>query len=100
MTDKLTEIGRCCGMGKNVEKIKVMRISRKPFPLKIMIDQKQLQDVESFKYFGSMLANDGRCTCEFKSRIAMVKAAFNKIRALFTSTLELKLKKKLLKCCI
>jgi len=34
----------------NVEKTKVMRISRQPFPVKIMIDQKQLEKVESFKY--------------------------------------------------
>jgi len=40
MTDKLTEIGRCYGMEMNVEKTKVMRISRQPFPVKIMIDQK------------------------------------------------------------
>jgi len=49
---------------------------------------------------GSMLANDGRCTCEIKSRIAMTKAAFNKKRALFSSTLDLKLRKKLVKCYI
>jgi len=41
-----------------------MRISRQPFPVKIMIDQKQLENVESLKYLGSMLTNDGRCTCE------------------------------------
>ena len=39
-------------------------------------------------------------TCEIKSRIAMAKAAFNKKRALFTSALDLKLRKKLLKCYI
>jgi hypothetical protein len=32
MIDKLTEIGECCGMEMNVEKTKVMRISRQPFP--------------------------------------------------------------------
>ena len=42
--------------------------------VKIMVDQKQLENVEYFKYFGSMLTNDGRCTCEIKCRIAMVKA--------------------------
>jgi len=47
-----------------------------------------------------MLTNDGRCTCEIKSKIAMEKAAFNKKRALFTSTLDLKLRKKLVKCYI
>jgi len=56
--------------------------------------------VECFKYLGSMLTNDGRCTCEIKSRIPMAKAAFNKKRALLTSTLGLKLRKKLVKSYI
>ena len=84
----------------NVEKTKVMRISRQPFPLKTVIDQKQLENVESFKYLGRILTNDGRCMCEIKSRIAMAKAAFNKKRDLFTSTLDLKLRKNLVKCYI
>ena len=65
-----------------------------------MIDQQQLENVESFKYLGSILTNDGRCTCEIKYRIAMAKAAFSKERALFTSTLDLELMKKLVKCYI
>jgi len=32
-----------------VEKTKVMRISRQPTPITIMIDQKQLENVECFK---------------------------------------------------
>jgi len=63
MIDKLIEIGRCYGMEMNVEKTKVMRISRQPLPVKIIIDQKQLENVKSFKYLGSILTNDGRCTC-------------------------------------
>ena len=77
-----------------------MRISRQPFLIKIMIDQNQLENVECFKYLGSMLTNDGRCTCEIKCGIAMAKAAFNKKRALFTSTLGLELREKLVKCYI
>ena len=99
MIDKQIEIGRCYGMEMNVVKTKVMRISRQPFPVKIIVDQKQLENVE-FKYLGSMLTNDGRCTCKIKSRIAMAKAAFNKKRAVFTSMLDLKLRKKLVKCYI
>jgi hypothetical protein len=38
--------------------------------------------------------------CEIKCRVAMAKAAFNKKRALFTSTLDLELRKKLVKCYI
>jgi hypothetical protein len=65
-----------------------------------MIDQKQLENVESFKYLGSILTNDGRCTCEIKCGIAMAKATFNKKRVVFTSTLDLELRKKLVKCYI
>ena len=81
--------------GNECGKTKVMRISRQPFPVKITTDQKQLGNVESFKYLGSVLTNDGICTCEIKSRIGMANAAFNKKRALFTGTLDLKLRKKL-----
>ena len=77
MIDKLTEIGRCYGMEMNVEKKKVMRISRQPSPVTIMIEQKQVENVECFKYLGSILTNDGRCTCEIKSRIDMAKDTFN-----------------------
>jgi len=84
-------------MEMNVEKTKVMRISSQPFPVKIMIHQKQPQNVESFKYLGSILTNDGICTCEIKCGIAMAKAAFNKKTAPFTSTLDLELRKKLVK---
>ena len=45
-------------MEMNVEKTKVMRISRQPFPVKIMVDQKHLENVESFKYLGDILTND------------------------------------------
>ena len=79
---------------------KVMRISRQPSPVTIMIDQKQLENVEYFKYFGSVLTNDGRYMCEIKSRIVMAKVTFNKRKTLFTSTLDLNLRKKLVKCYI
>ena len=77
-----------------------MRISRQPSPVTITIDQKQLENVKCFKYLGSMLTDDGRCTCEIKSRIAMAKAAFNKNKNLFISKLDLNLRKKLVKCYV
>ena len=46
MTEKLIETGRSYGMEMNVGKTKVMRISRQPFPVKIMIDQNQLENVD------------------------------------------------------
>jgi hypothetical protein len=50
------ETGRYYGMDMNVEKTKVMRISRQPSPVTITIDQKQLGNVKCFKYLGSMFA--------------------------------------------
>jgi hypothetical protein len=100
MIDRLIEIGRRYGMEMNVGKTKVMKISRQQSTTKIMIEQKQLENVECFNYLGSMITSDARCTREIKSRIAMAKAAFNKKKNLFTSKLKLNLRKKLVKCYI
>jgi hypothetical protein len=62
-----------------------------------MTDQKQLENVESFKYLGRILTKNGTCTCEIKSSIAMAKTAFNK-GVLFTSNMDLELRRKLVKC--
>jgi len=69
-------------------------------PSKNYDSPKQLENVESFKYLVSIFTNDGRYTCVIKCRIAMAKAAFNEKRALFTSTLDLELRKKLVKCYV
>ena len=83
-----------------MEKTKVMRISRQPSPITITIDQKQLGNVKCFKYLGSMITEDGRCTCDIKSRIVMAKAAFNKKKNLFTSKFDLNLRKRLVRCYV
>jgi len=60
----------------------------------------ELENVKCIKYLGSMLTEDGRCTCEIKSSIAMEKAAFNKKKNLFTRKLELNLRKRLVRCYV
>jgi hypothetical protein len=64
-------------MEKNVENTKEKRISRPLSLAQIIIAQKQ-QNVEYFKYLGSMITNDVKRTREIKSGIGMAKAAFNK----------------------
>ena len=76
----------------HVGKPKVTRISREQSPVQIMIHQKQLENVEYFKYLGSIITDDERCTHQIQSRIAMAKSAFNK--KTFTSKLDLKVKEK------
>jgi hypothetical protein len=62
-----------------------------------MVNKKQLENAKYFNYLGSTIMNNARCTCALKSRTAMAKAAFNKT-FLFTSKLEMYLRKKLAKC--
>jgi hypothetical protein len=50
MIDRLIEIGICYEMEINVQIINLMAVSRQPSPLSILIDQKQRDYVEYFKY--------------------------------------------------
>jgi hypothetical protein len=59
----------------NVEKSKVMRISRQPSPTQIFIDKKHPENMENFNSLSSMITNDATRICETKYRIAMTRAA-------------------------
>jgi len=48
-------VGRCYGIDLNVLKTKVIGMSRQPFPVTIVIHQKQLENVEYFNYMGSLI---------------------------------------------
>ena len=100
MVDRLTETGRYYGMVVNVGKTQIMRISRLPSPGQIMIDKKQLDNVEYLKYFCCMITSDARCTGGIKPTIAMAKPAFNKKKSLFSRKLDINLRKKLVNCYI
>jgi hypothetical protein len=82
-------------MEMNVEKTKVMKISRHPSPVQIMVDKKQVGILEYFNYFGSMIRNDAKFAREIKSRTAIAKTQFNKNKILFTSNLDINLRKKI-----
>jgi ribosomal protein L18 len=60
------------GMEINVEKADVIRISRQPSQVQIMVHQKQLENVEYSKSLGSLIAR------KIKSRIGVAIAVFNK----------------------
>ena len=55
ITHRLAEVRRCYGIGLNVVKPKATEMSRQPSPVKIMIHQKQLENVEYFNYLGSLI---------------------------------------------
>jgi hypothetical protein len=69
-------------MEMSVEKSKVTRNSKPPYPVQIMIDQKQLRNVEYVKYFGCLITSDAICAHEIKSRIPMTRRRRRKRRLL------------------
>jgi len=72
------------------KKTKAIRNSKHRAPVQTMTDRKQPKNVKYWKYFGSIITNEASCTREINSRIAMAKDAFNKMKTLFTSKLNLK----------
>jgi len=84
----------------NGDKCKVMLISREEGRGRIVVDGQELEQVDYFKYLGSILTRDGECTKEIRARIAQAKVAFNRKRTLMTGNLDLKLRKKLVKCFV
>ena len=57
MTDCVCEIERYYGTEVNVGKIKVLRVSWQSSPVKILIQKKQLEDVEYFNCLGGVMTN-------------------------------------------
>ena len=75
-----------------------MRISTQPSPIRVMIDQQHIENMEYFNCLVSLMTNDARRATEMKCRIAMTKEAFNKLKTLFISKLDWNLRRELLKC--
>ena len=63
--------------------------------LQIKVNNKELKEVDHFKYLGSVLTLDGYCTKEFKMRIVIAKEAFNRKMSLLKSKLNIELREKL-----
>ena len=57
----------------------------------IIAKERELKDVDNFKYLGSVLTRDGYSTREIKMRIVISKEAFNRKMSLLTSKLNIEL---------
>ena len=75
MVNRLVDTGRKYGMEINIDKSQVMRVSRSNESLQIKVNNRELKEVDHFKYLGSVLTRDGYCTREIKMRIAIAKEA-------------------------
>ena len=70
-----------------------MSISRKGGDMaKIYINSQVVEQVQQFKYLGSVITEDGYCDQDIKSRIAIGKNAFMTKKKLLTSKFDLELR--------
>src|SRR5215469_7385752 len=65
--------------------------------MQIMVDGEQVEHVKQFQYLGTWLTEDSRSSVDVKCRIALAKVAFNSMKELFTSRLQMPLKKRIIK---
>ena len=78
MFESIIEIVRCCGLEINAKETTVIRMLIHQSHVQIMIDQIQPEIVEYFNYLGGMITKYTICTPDFKYKITLTKAAFNK----------------------
>ena len=99
--NRLNDTAKKFEMKINVQKTKVMVVSKKCDKFaNITIDGKRVEQVSSFKYLGSLIAENGRCEMEIRCRIAMVKEAYNSRRELLSKSFDKMLKKRMIKVLI
>ena len=99
--DNLHTTAEQYGMRINIKKTKVMMVSRRVGQrVNIRINGKSIEQVQSFKYLGSTMTEDGRCGTEIKIRIALAKEAFSKRKELLTKRFSNVVKKKIVKTLV
>jgi hypothetical protein len=88
------------GIEMNVEKLKLMRISTQPSTVHILIDQKQMDNVEYLNFLQSLVTDDVICIHAIQFMISMAEAAFYKKKTDSSADSSSNLRKKLVKCYI
>lgn len=63
----------------------------------ITLNNTSIEKVNTFRYLGSLITADSRCTPDIKTRIAMAKQAFNNKKYIFNSKMSKNVKKKFIK---
>jgi len=74
----------------NIDVTNVLRISKQPFAIQIMLDKK-LENVEYIIYLCTLILIDSSCTQKFKSLIVMANASYSRKKAVFARNLDLKI---------
>jgi len=98
MDNNNNRVTQKCGMKINLKKTKVVCIARHGGrKVKILIDGQKAEQVNHFKYLGSVISEDGYCEKDVRCRISMAKSAFVEKKKLLTGKFNIYLKKRIVK---
>src|SRR6266496_4302483 len=74
LMDKLNETAKKFSMKINIQKTNTMLMCRDGgFVVSITVDGQRVEQVQSFKYLGSIISEDGRSITDVKYKIALAK---------------------------
>ena len=78
MLNKLEKIGEQYGMSINVNKAECLVVTKleKVPRLTLSLKGNSIKQTEHFRYLGSLVSSNGKCTNEIKRKIALAKQAF------------------------
>ena len=99
MMKKINDVCERYGMKVNKAKTKTMKIGSEE-RIQLEIDGVEIEQVDRFKYLGSVVESGWKCEKEIKERIGMAKAAFNKMRRILTSKMSRELRKRVMRCYV
>ena len=102
LTNRIVNASTCLGMEISTEKSKILITgASQDLSANILINREQLEEVDEFKYLGSIITNDQRCRREVLSRIASGSDALARLAPIWRDkNITLKSKLRLLESVI
>ena len=86
LVERVDAAGEEMGLRINRKKTECMVISKRNAPAcNIQIGNETINQVDKFKYLGSMITEDSRCENEIRQRIGIAKNAFGKMKNVLTN---------------
>ena len=103
LVSKLDEECKKMGLRINKNKTESMGVTKESgrLPVNITLEGVPIKQVNSFRYLGSLVSEDGKCDAEIRARIGMAKTNFGKMRSILSNlSLSIGLRLRLLKSYI
>jgi len=83
LVDRLDRVSYKCSLLINVDKTKVM--ASDGIACHILIQNEQLEQVDTFPYLGSLITEDGECMMEFRTRLNRGQAIWASLQKIWKS---------------